>query len=521
MLLAAPQKLLALSLPARVAILTAVFLGICVATAGVAFYFSQDRTPWDVWWRPERIAVIAVLLVVIPLVVYQALRLWLEGDVSRFPDIDYAWKAGLAELTRNGLDLRNIPVFLILGSTGEPQERGLFNATRQSFRVREFPKGLAALHWYANPDAIYLCCTGTSQLSKLATLAENLPATADPAPAEQLKPSPGAVQGTMMFGGPQASQPSLAATAALGGAGAPGGAGGASPDIHGTMMIRGTMMAAGDIGAMMAALARNELSLTPQDSVQQQRRLEYVCRLLRRARQPLCPINGVLTVLPYGAIQRGARESAEVERAVRGDLATLRSGLQLRCPVTALVAGLEQESGFCELVRRAGPDRARGQRFGKGYEVWSPAAPEQLAAVAAHACGAFEDWVYALFREKGALDNPGNVKLYALLCKVRRTLQERLTSILVGGYAAAADAAPATDAMLFGGCYFADTGDADGRQAFIKGVLDKLPDQQEELEWTSVALRQEIRCRRLAYFGVAFDFLLLLALAGMLVHKFL
>jgi hypothetical protein len=107
-----------------------------------------------------------------------------------------------------------------------------------------------------------------------------------------------------------------------------------------------------------------------------------------------------------------------------------------------------------------------------------------------------------------------------LLCKVRRNLQERLTNILVGGYAAATDAAPATDAMLFGGCYFGGTGEAQGRQAFVKGVLDKLPDQQEELEWTSAALRQEMRCRRLAYFGLAFDFLLLLALAGMLVYKF-
>ncbi|HEX3726220.1 MAG TPA: hypothetical protein VHV08_08250, partial [Pirellulales bacterium] len=116
-----PRKLLGMSLAARAALLIGVFLVCCVVTAYVAFYFSQNRTPWELWWRPGRIAVLTLLVIVIPLVVYQALRLWLEGETSRFPDIDYAWNAGLAELQRHGLVLTEIPIFLVLGSTSPVQ----------------------------------------------------------------------------------------------------------------------------------------------------------------------------------------------------------------------------------------------------------------------------------------------------------------------------------------------------------------------------------------------------------------
>jgi type VI protein secretion system component VasK len=259
--------------------------------------------------------------------------------------------------------------------------------------------------------------------------------------------------------------------------------------------------------------------LDQHDASEQQQRLQYVCRLIRRARQPLCPINGVLTLLPFGLIQRSAPEGIEVQRAVKRDLETLVRGLMVRFPVTAMVVGLEEESGFRELVRRVGRDRARGQRFGKGFSLWNPPTPDRLEAVAAHACGAFEDWVYTLFREKGALSKPGNTKLYALLCKIRRNVQGRLAGILAGAYAAENDPDRLAGSPLFGGCYFAAVGPTEDRQAFVKSVLDKLPQQQEDLEWTDDALREDDRYQRLALWGLGVDMLLLSGLVGLILHK--
>ena len=286
-------------------------------------------------------------------------------------------------------------------------------------------------------------------------------------------------------------------------------------------MIVGDQSGAGDVGAdgMPAAAERRVIKLDPQESALQQRRLEYVCRLLRRLRQPLCPINGVLTLLPFGLVQRSVPESIEVQRAVQHDTSVLLGGLKVRCPVTALVAGLEEEAGFRELVRRVGRDRAVGQRFGKGFNLWNPPLSERLEAMTAHACGAFEDWVYTLFREKGSLAKPGNTALFALLCKIRHNLQGRLVNILAMGYGYDPDQDRGDQVLLFGGCYFAATGEAEDRQAFVKAVLGKLPEQQEELAWTEGAYRDDQRCQLAARLVLGLDTILLAVLVGLIVHK--
>lgn len=514
-LLSVPRRLLGLSLPAQVAILVFVFLIICVITAYTAFYYTQHRISWSYWVSPLRILIIASLVLVIPIVVYQALRLWLQGEASRFPDIDYAWSAGLDALARNDLDLTEIPIFLVLGSSDEAFEKSLFDASRLSLRIREIPQGPAALHWYANPDGIYLVCTDTSCLSKLAHQAKVILSAEAAAPvAAPARAAGDAIRGTIIAGNESRSAPSLRTSGPLPSSpGVPPASDGGS--IRGTMMIGGQT----DLSEFVPPAEKHPIALAQPEAAEQERRLEYVCQLLRRARRPLCPINGILTLLPFGLVQRGPREGIEVQRAVKRDLAMARQTLSLRCPVTALVVGMEMEAGFRELVRRVGRDRAAAQRFGRGFSLWNPPLPERLEALAAHACGAFEDWVYNLFREKGALSKPGNTKLYALLCKVRRNVQGRLANILVAGYGSQAPPVAHEGGFLFGGCYFAGTGETEDRQAFVKGVFDKLPEQQEEVEWTVEALMEDERYQRWAKFGLTIDSLLLLSLIGMVVYQ--
>jgi type VI protein secretion system component VasK len=261
------------------------------------------------------------------------------------------------------------------------------------------------------------------------------------------------------------------------------------------------------------------VKLPQHDASEQERRLEYVCRLVRRNRQPLCPINGILTLLPFHLIQRSVAEAIELQRAVQRDLATLQKQLMVRCPVTALVIGLEEESGFQELVRRVGRDRALNQRFGRSFLLANPPIAERMEALCAHVCGSFEDWVYTLFREKGALSKPGNTKLYALLCKIRRNVQSRLEAILANAFGFDPDQKAKNQSLLFGGCYFAAAGDTEDRQAFVKGVFDKLPEQQEELEWMDEAIRLDQKYHSLANVSFSVSTVLLLGLAGMLIYK--
>jgi hypothetical protein len=274
------------------------------------------------------------------------------------------------------------------------------------------------------------------------------------------------------------------------------------------------------LSRLLSSSAADQPALLPaNEAAEQTRRLAYLAQLLRQQRAPLCGVNGVLTLLPFHTMEAGPGEAEELEKAVKTDQSTLQKTLRLRYPVTAVVAGLEAERGFSELIRRVGRERAAAQRFGRGFNLRSRATAEELAAFSAHVCGAFEDWVYTLFREQGALTRPGNTLLYSLLCKVRCNMKDRLTDILAAGYGADTDRRSNEAPILFSGCYFAATGPTEDRQAFVRAVFDKLDEEQEEVEWTPEAVAEDRRHRRAALAGFVVSGVLALVLVGMVIAR--
>jgi hypothetical protein len=270
--------------------------------------------------------------------------------------------------------------------------------------------------------------------------------------------------------------------------------------------------------AAPSAVGDHPALLPAHESAEQLRRLRYILSKLTRIRHPLCGINGILAMLPFESIQSDPREAAELEQAVKADLLVAQRTLELQAPVTALIVGLEKESGFSEMVRRVGRERAAAQRFGRRFDIRSIPTPEELTALCAPVCGAFEDWVYTLFREEGALTRPGNTRLYGLLCKVRCNLKGRLAAILAHGFGYDAQLQSSDDPIAFSGCYFAATGETEDRQAFVRGVLDKQEEEQEDVEWTTRALANNRRYVLLASAGFALSAVLLVTLAGMLIY---
>lgn len=534
----APRRLLKLSLPTKAALVVALVLTTVVFTAWLLFLVDPESVPWRHSMTLGRVVLVFLLLIALPIVVYKVLQLWLEGESSRFPEIDFAWKAGLEALGDHGLSLDSTPLFLVLGSSGDRQEQALLDASLIPFKVRSVPAGPAPLHWYANADGIYLFCTDACWLSALATKEDQrqagafAPGLANPeAPASAGAPAPqnpdipptstqppGGVRGTMMFEGigPMLQTGDSAAAATP------------EPPPESPGAQRGTMMLQAPIsmGAaepQQSSARHRETSrhiLEPHESAEQLERLQYVCQLIKQARQPLCSINGLMTLLPFSMLQAGQAETDELERATRADLKTVTQSLDLRFPITSLVVGLEKESGFRELVRRVGRERAASQRFGKGFDLRAVASSAELTALGEHVCGAFEDWVYTLFREDAALTRPGNTRLYGLLCKVRCNLKPRLAQVLSGGFGYDPQR-DSGDPLLFSGCYFAATGITEDRRAFVKSVFDKLITEQEEVEWTSGAISTDRRLHWAAYLGITLASVLGLGVFGMLAKKIL
>lgn len=565
------------SLAARAATFVALALCLLVLVTWTVFLLDPRTVPWRHSLSLERVLTVCILLIVIPPVIYRALRLWLEGDAPPFPEINYAWRAGIDSLESHGLDLRTLPVFLVIGSTDERQERDLMTASGLEFRCQGVPEGPAAMHWYASPKGVFIHCQQSSCTSALAALHDkkstdavaarltNLeaptmipspepaivtapaagpvaakPASPQPAPAAASAPSPAAskaVKGTITLDQFLSQQP--AATSAAGQpASAPAAAPGSRPKgaDRGTLMLEPIRAGAAAAAAPATApaveaavmppehplptmYADPEYSLRPQIEQEHSRRLQYVCQLLRRVRQPLCGINGVLVLVSFKALQESERATEALGRAIKNDLRTIQTSLQLRAPVTALVAGLEQEAGFRELVRRVGRERAAVQRFGRGFDVRSPAGVQELRALCEHVTGAFEDWIYALFREQGSLERPGNAHLYSLLGKVRSQIKSRLAHLLVRGFAHDERLDERQQPQLFNGCYLAACGPSEDRQAFAHAVFEKLMDEQEHVEWTGHALKGERFYTLAAIAGIGVDVLLAAALAASIAYR--
>lgn len=497
----------------RVAVLVEIFLIIFSITAFVMFFFSQRAQIWE-RLRPSYLLILLTMMVAIPIVVYHGLKLWLEGDLSQYPDIDDAWRTGLLALDQHGLDLQEIPLCVVLGIPNDQQADNLMQASELSFDIAGEPSGRAPLRWYVSDRTIYLVTVGLGCLGRLNQMAV--------APqGEGGQPSDGAMnpanlRGTLVAGAsPEPGNPASGLN---------------EPAMQGTvvpqpMSIQGTLVpgagstasagaspSAPATAAVTSPIARRELE-------EQTLRLEYFFRLLKRQRQPLCALNGILAVLPASTL-REILLSKDMASTIRRDLAVVSDVTQVACSVTALISGMEQESGFTELVRRVGAARSKSSRFGKGFNVWNHPGTENLEALAAQSCGAFEDWVYAMFREEESLNKPGNGKLYQLLCTIRSELTARIRNVLIKGFSSdPVDGGNDQEPVLFGGCYFAATGDTPDRQAFVRSTLEKVIALEEDVEWTQDARSQDQRYHRYANISMTLNGLLLLTLIGLFLYR--
>lgn len=472
----------------------AAFLVLATAVVSVVFLTTPGHVAPRHAFTPGRVAALASLLILIPLATHQLVRLWLEEDRARFPDIDLAWEAGLDAMRRSGVALAELPLFVILGSPGERAERAMAAACGDDFRVRGVPEGPSPLHWHFGPDRVYLFLTEPSWVSALAGAAcrrGQVPAASPAALAvmEAVASPPHREDGDALV------QPFP--VRAVGGSKASDGGGG-------TLVLERPAAAvarktSGVLPEVLSPSAPGQLALLPAgESSRRLEQLGYVARKLRLARRPLCAANGVLVLLPFELVRGEAEERDELARAVRADLTTLQDESGVRLHVTALLTGLEREPGFQELVRRVGRDRAATQRLGHRYEARAVPTPGEMAATSAHVCGMFEDWIHALFRDEDALSRPGTTRLFALLCRVRSRLREPLADLLVSGFGFDPALRPGDQPFLFGGCYVAATGETEDRRAFVRGVFETLAAGQEDVEWTLASLAAERHYRHIA-----------------------
>ncbi len=480
LLFSSPRRILGMSLPTRVGV--SVFLTLALSATVMAVNISRsatevralkDNLPNPVWMLP--------LLVIIPAAAWKLVSLWLREGASRFPEIERAWNQGLRALAEHGLSITSAPLYLIVGPKNAGEAKALVDCSTIAMEVRGQPEGNPPLVWFASRRAIFLVCPGVSQVSLLSrsSLAESNTTVSSSRVLEK-----GIFQKNMDVGGVPNSSSGFPRTGAGNEAKSPSGEYGrpnALPVPNPGFNFSSTIVSpAVSDPCPKAAVPRPQVDLAQQEQASE--KLAYVCELLRRNRPPFCPVNGIMSFLPQHLITLSEECAADLGRAAEGDARTLRTSLGLRAPVVVLVGGMEQESGFRELVRRLGKEIALRNRIGKGNnDLWSDTTPELLESLGRLAAGAFEDNIYPLLRKDSDLTEIGNTKLYKLLCMSRLRMTERLTSLLQ--YAYATQEKDLASSLPILGCYFAATGDREDRRAFAASVFDRMLNQVDDPVW--------------------------------------
>jgi hypothetical protein len=451
---------------------------------GLTNVISSPGVPWvSQYWLPL-FGLCLYAMLWLGWWLYRVLSLDIQPAASDFPDIDRAWGLALEALNKADIHLDNAPLFLVLGWPSASED-DFFRSSGIKGQVKQVPNDPSEpLHVTANRDGIWLTCPGASLLG-------------------QYQPS--------LSGGAAVAEEALATLAGESadpfGTMAVGSGGGETLRVEDFLETFKKVQAQARTGAKPKRVADGETHLA---------RLNHLCRLIVRDRQGFCPINGVLLLLPITtADSRGDLD--ELADACRKDLSTAFDVFRMRCPVLAMVCGLEELTGFNDLIDRLSNEQVRkrmGQRFPLVPDLTAGEVPDKVeSAVESVASALFPSMVHAMFQ----VETPGGEDADEVL-RTNSQLFRFLSEIIEKGERLARlvrDCLPNLrgEPLMFGGCYFAGTGrDSASQQAFASGVLMRMiKEDQDNVTWTQETLQDDAAAQRSAGI-VKLGFILAIAL---------
>lgn len=477
--------------------------------------YLQKKSPPDI--LPFWLDLVFLVLYALCWVGYGLYRLFAaDEESSEFPDLERSWKAAVADLERVNIRINDAdaapPVFLVLGKPVGGTD-ALFRASGWNFQYK-FPNAVGSrLQVYAcfEPYAVFITVPDATGWTYLCNTMNG---------DTKFSPAIGSVE---------ASDPSKTVSFDAESMGGGGGRFGLSPseyhefsrlqrnqskdglsdvdqdrlEVLGTIIHRGSSASARQMFSI-----RNEVLRTGE------RELKFLCNLIRRDRWPLCPINGMLVLVPWTA---GESENVAqiAARELASNLTVARNALQLHYPTIAAICDLEVARGFGQFRNAFSPEQLK-QRIGQRIPLVpsrTETAPEAATLIRwgihwiAHAI--VPVWVLGALRfdtqaNREVGTNP-NRDLYLLLREVQRRVP-RYAAILARtpiGKGQSEDPEDLEALPLFGGCYLTGTGEKPNRQAFVTGVFQRLVDDQAAVAWTRRAYADDKKAWRMTQFGYA------------------
>lgn len=475
---------------------------------------------------------------IVRVVLYLLTILGIEEE-GEFLDIDRPWDKALAALEEDGLGIDDLPLFLVNGLTPQQEQSVFQEAAGIDWLVVSPPANEtnSPLRVFANSDAIFISCTGIGSVScQQGKVVEGSITSSGRTSAPigignqtQVAGTPGSIMaaartgtGTIVGGipAPPPTPPKAGGTVPAGGFAAPPptappAAPVAPPRATGTLRSIGAAfaqatMSPGGVQRAMKSFAGADAQekgygkkqVAPINEIEAEignRRIDYLCSKIREARSPYCPINGFMQAIPvtWATSDEYAKKLAP---AIRNDVETVHEALQLQFPVVVVFSELDSLPGLKEfLVRLERIQRGiRNSRAGSRFWPGATIDAKSIELVLDRAMNWFRGWIYAAFADD--ISSHENQSLFHLLCSIRQK-KSALEILLRGSLYQATD-----PEMRLSGCYFSATGAGATEQGFIRGVLDRLVEMEEEVAWSpelSRTLSKQTMISRLLIGGAA------------------
>jgi hypothetical protein len=442
----------------------------------VLLYF----TAWCIWWF------------------YRLIANRVRGD---FPDIDTAWTEALEKLDEAGIDIRTVPVFLVLG---QPQAGNpiFFSSTKLPFTLREEPaRPDSPIHLYATREVIFVTVESLSALNVFIQKrhhsrieqSKQVQDTSDPtismleAPAMDLLGSmisPGAT-GEISSGNTLESKPSTM-----------------DPNL--------------DEQFLETAVAAATPEISEEERQLLSARLEYLGHRIRLSRAPHCSINGLLLLVPHHEV-RSEIDADRFASMCRSDLTAIENGTQVLSPTLLVLSDADTLPGFPELLKQTSPDRLQDRLLGRSFPMIPQLKFEERYDMVKDGL----DWMVGsllpgLIYSRYLNNLPSSVNRWSdanrqmeLLIGELLNRQTAIARLVAQGLMANANRPP-----LVAGVYLAATGIDGTHQGFSTGLVARLLSIQDQVAWTEAAIQEDRDNRRITRLGYLSMTVVLIALIG-------
>lgn len=216
------------------------------------------------------------------------------------------------------------------------------------------------------------------------------------------------------------------------------------------------------------------------------RRLKYTMKQLRKLREGVVPINGVVMLVPFQWMTDS--KYSKLLDTIKLDMFAAQTELGVKCECVVLFHGIEQQAEFQAYSARF-PESVRQGRCGCTLPQFTQHMPEESAALHRWLFDFFRQQIYGFFAAD--VTQPSNQMLFRFLNLIEKS-RENFSRILTNAFPDDVESK-----MYLSGVYFVEL--STSGHAFFDGVVARLrSDHDEVIGWTPAMLKRNQRISRLA-----------------------